>query len=131
MRGMDGMCADRRIRMPRAGGDTPPDGAGSDPRTAGDLALAERPKLRRPRRYQVVMLNDDYTPMPFVVWVLMQVFHHSRELSERLMWQVHTEGQAVVGRYSLDVARTKAARVHEAAEREGHPLRCELEVEEG
>lgn len=95
------------------------------------VAVAEKPRLRRPRRYAVVMLNDDYTPMDFVVWVLMRVFHLPADEAERRMLQVHTEGRALIGAYVLDIARTKVAMVHELAEQHGHPLRCELAKLEG
>jgi ATP-dependent Clp protease adaptor protein ClpS len=103
-------------------------------RSAGkeDLAVAEKPRQRRLRRFAVVMLNDDYTPMGFVVWVLMRVFHLPADEAERRMLQVHHEGRSIVGTFVLDVARTKVAVVHELAEQQGHPLRCELAaVEEG
>lgn len=81
--------------------------------------------------YRVVMLNDDYTPMEFVVWVLQKVFHKALEESTRLMLEVHTRGRSVVGVYTHDVARTKVERVHSLAEQNQHPLQCILEKEEG
>lgn len=101
------------------------------PQAREDLAVVDKPRQRRPRRYAVVMLNDDYTPMGFVVWVLMRVFHLPSDEAERRMLQVHHEGRSVVGTYVLDVARTKVATVHELAEQQRHPLRCELASVEG
>lgn len=96
------------------------------------LLLTERKvKLKRPSMYRVVMLNDDYTPMEFVVWVIQKVFHKAIEESTRLMLEVHTRGRSVIGVYPHDVARTKVQQVHALAERNQHPLQCILEVEEG
>lgn len=99
----------------------------------GDLELLteERIKPKRPRRYLVLMLNDDYTPMEFVVWVLQRVFHKGIEEATRLMLEVHNKGKSVVGIYTHDVARTKVAQTHQLAEQNKHPLQCRLEVEEG
>lgn len=80
--------------------------------------------------YRVVMLNDDYTPMEFVVWVLQVVFHKGTEEATRLMLDVHTKGKGACGVYTLDVARTKAQQVERLARRHDHPLQCELEVVE-
>ncbi|GAB1268207.1 ATP-dependent Clp protease adapter ClpS [Aurantivibrio infirmus] len=95
----------------------------------GDLAVQEeKPRLKRPPLYKVVMLNDDYTPMEFVVEVLEMFFAMSREQATRTMLQVHTEGKAVCGIYTRDIAETKAVQVNHYAKENEHPLLCEIEA---
>ena len=97
-----------------------------------DVVLQEaRPKLRRPPRYKVILLNDDYTPMEFVVEVLEVFFAMNREQATSVMLTVHTQGRAVCGIYSKDVAETKAAQVNQCAKENQHPLLCEIEAVEG
>jgi ATP-dependent Clp protease adaptor protein ClpS len=96
----------------------------------GPLLAEERARPKKPPLYRVVMLNDDYTPMEFVVWVLQSVFHKGAEEATRLMLDVHTKGKGVCGVYTLDVARTKAQQVESVARRHDHPLQCQLEVVE-
>ena len=96
----------------------------------GPLVVEERKKAKRPPMYRVVLLNDDYTPMEFVVWVLQVVFHKGQEEATRLMLDVHTKGKGACGVYTLDVARTKAQQVERLARRHDHPLQTELEVVE-
>lgn len=94
----------------------------------GDLAVQEsRPELAPPPRYKVVIMNDDYTPMDFVVEVLESFFNMNREKATRVMLVIHTEGQATVGVYSRDVAETKAAQVVDYAQHNQHPLLCRVE----
>ncbi|MEJ6655113.1 MAG: ATP-dependent Clp protease adapter ClpS [Pseudomonas sp.] len=88
-----------------------------------------KPELKPPARYQVIMLNDDYTPMDFVVEVLETFFMLNREKATQIMLRVHTEGRAVCGVYSRDVAETKAAQVNEYARECQHPLMCQIERE--
>ena len=90
----------------------------------------EKPKLKRPLLYRVVMLNDDYTPMEFVVETLQLFFSMDREKATRTMLTVHTEGKATCGVYSRDVAETKAAQVNQFARDNEHPLLCEIEAME-
>lgn len=98
----------------------------------GDLAVQEqKPKLKRPPLYKVVMLNDDYTPMEFVVETLERFFSMDRERATRIMLMVHTQGKATCGVYSKDVAETKAAQVNQYARDNEHPLLCEIETVEG
>jgi len=85
------------------------------------------PKLKRPPLYSVVMLNDDYTPMEFVVHVLEQFFRLQREQAVRVMLQVHTEGKSVCGVYARDVAETKVAQVNDYARANHHPLLCTMD----
>lgn len=92
------------------------------------LATQEaKPQLKRPSRYQVVMLNDDYTTMDFVVEVLMQFFAMPEDQAFLTMYKVHEQGQAVCGIYSKDVAETKATQVMEYAQLNDYPLRCNVE----
>jgi|SRR5690554_1893001 len=105
-----------------------------DPGTSefdGDLAVVEaKPKLRRPPLYKVMMLNDDYTPMDFVVEILEVIFAMSREKATNIMLTVHTHGKATCGVYTRDVAETKAAQVNQYAREHEHPLLCEIEAVE-
>ena len=96
-----------------------------------ELLTKEKPKLLRPDMYGVVLLNDDYTPMEFVVWVVMKVFYKSREESTRIMVDTHTKGKGLVDIYTFDVARSKAHQVQQFAKQNDHPLKCVLEVEQG
>ena len=94
----------------------------------GDLAVAPaKPKLKRPPLYRVILLNDDYTPMEFVVQVLEQFFGMNREKATQVMLAVHTKGKGVCGIYPQDIAETKASQVNESARESGHPLLCEVE----
>lgn len=95
----------------------------------GALATEEaKPELKRPSMYKVIMLNDDYTPMEFVVQVLMEFFSMDQDKATRIMLAVHTEGRAVCGLYTRDVAETKAAQVNQFARDNEHPLLCDIEV---
>lgn len=100
-----------------------------DKETEGDLSLDERPSVERPRRYLVVLHNDDYTTMEFVVHVLMKFFHLGETEATQVMLQVHHRGYGIVGAYTRDVAETKAAQVMDYAKEHGHPLRCTAEPE--
>ena len=98
----------------------------------GDLALQEaRPKLKKPPLFKVVLLNDDYTPMEFVVEVLEVFFNMNREQATHVMLTVHTRGKAVCGIYTRDIAETKMARVNQYSRQNQHPLLCEIEASEG
>lgn len=94
----------------------------------GDLALAPaQPKLKRPPLYKVILLNDDYTPMEFVVHVLEHFFRMNLEQATRVMLHVHTKGVGVCGVFSKDVAETKVNQVNEYARTHQHPLLCDME----
>ncbi len=94
-----------------------------------DLAIEEaRPALKKPPLYKVVLMNDDYTPMEFVVHVLERFFHLGREQATQIMLTVHTKGKAVCGVFTRDVAETKASQVNHYARENEHPLLCEIEV---
>ncbi|MBK8481098.1 MAG: ATP-dependent Clp protease adapter ClpS [Proteobacteria bacterium] len=95
----------------------------------GGLALQERPEVRQPRLYQVLLHNDDYTTMEFVVGLLIEHFHKTETEATQIMLSVHLKGVGVCGVYTFDLAETKAARATEAARREGHPLKCTVEPE--
>lgn len=84
-------------------------------------------KVARPKLYKVLFHNDDYTPMEFVVLVLMQIFRHSENEAQRIMMHVHTLGVGVAGIYPFSVAETKVAEVAAAAEANQYPLLCTLE----
>ena len=84
-------------------------------------------KLREPEEYRVVLLNDHYTTMDFVVEVLMVIFHKNLEEANRIMLDVHRKGRGVVGVYPWDIAATKAEQVHAAAREHEFPLRCIVE----
>ncbi|WP_317928850.1 ATP-dependent Clp protease adapter ClpS [Halioxenophilus sp. WMMB6] len=97
----------------------------------GGLAVAEqKPKLKRPSMYKVIMLNDDYTPMEFVVEVLELFFSMHREQATQIMLKVHTNGSAVCGVFTRDIAETKAAQVNQYARDNQHPLLCEIAAAE-
>ncbi len=95
-----------------------------------DDALAvenAKPELDEPRRYQVVLLNDDYTPMEFVVEVLQIFFRMDREAATQVMLHVHTRGKGVCGVFSRDVAETKVEQVNDHARDNEYPLMCTME----
>ena len=92
------------------------------------LALKEaKPELKEPSMYKVVLLNDDYTPMEFVVNLLEKLFGLDREKATRIMLMVHSHGKGVCGIYTYEIAETKVAQVNEYSQRHQHPLLCEME----
>lgn len=95
----------------------------------GDALVLERrrQKLQPPRMYQVVMLNDDFTPMEFVIAVLQELFNKDRESATQIMLKIHLDGRGICGVYSQDVAATKVEQVHQAAHKAGHPLQATFE----
>ena len=93
-----------------------------------DLSVAEaRPKIKQPSLYRVLLLNDDYTPMQFVVGILESVFRMERTTATRVMLEVHTKGRGVCGVFSYEIAETKVAQVTGIAEQQQHPLLCTME----
>ncbi|MEL7128067.1 MAG: ATP-dependent Clp protease adapter ClpS [Pseudomonadota bacterium] len=94
------------------------------------LATKTRVKTKKPSLYRVVVLNDDYTPMEFVVFILERLFNKSREEATRIMLHVHNHGVGVCGIYTYEVAETKVAQVRDLARRNEHPLQCDLERED-
>lgn len=91
------------------------------------VVLERGKELAKPPMYQVIMLNDDYTPMDFVVSVLMHVFKKSLPEAERIMLKVHNEGRGVCGVYTHEIAETRIATVHQLARTREHPLKCVME----
>lgn len=92
------------------------------------LAVEEaKPKLKRPPLYKVLVLNDDYTPMEFVVYVLEVFFGMSHDKATQIMLHVHTRGVGVCGVYTRDIAETKVAQVTRCAQENQHPLKCTME----
>ena len=91
------------------------------------LLEAEQSKAKPPRQYKVILLNDDFTTMEFVIEVLETIFGMNRERATQIMLKVHQEGSAVCGVYPKDIAETKVAQVTAYARQHEHPLRCVLE----
>lgn len=91
------------------------------------MALKPRAKTQRPSMYKVLLLNDDYTPMEFVIEVLIVIFHKRQEDATRIMLHVHQHGVGVCGVFTYEVAETKVAQVMDAARRAQHPLQCTME----
>ncbi len=94
-----------------------------------DTSTQTRERVARPPKFKVVLYNDDYTPMEFVVGVLERVFRKSPAEATELMLQIHRGGLGIAGVYVLEVAETKAATVHRLAEERGYPLRAGVEKE--
>ncbi len=93
-----------------------------------DVAVKEAlPKLKRPPLFRVLLLNDDYTPMEFVVGVLESVFGMERSSATRVMLEVHTKGRGICGVYTYEIAETKVAQVTTIAQQQQHPLMCTME----
>ncbi|MCW5223586.1 ATP-dependent Clp protease adapter ClpS [Verminephrobacter aporrectodeae] len=104
---------------------SPPSVPGPAQDDGGSVVLERRPeKTLPPQMYQVVMLNDDYTPMEFVIVVLQEFFNKDRETATQIMLKIHLDGKGICGVYSRDVAATKVDQVLDAALRAGHPLQC-------
>lgn len=94
-----------------------------------DIAVKEsKPELKEPKKYNVILLNDDYTPMEFVVEVLQVFFNLNREEATRVMLNVHTKGKGVCGCYSREIAETKVHLVNQYARDNQHPLLCTMET---
>ena len=115
---------------PRLGEDE--DGADDDDggqagRPGTGVATQVKPRTKKPSMYKVLMLNDDYTPMEFVVYVLERFFQKSREDATRVMLHVHQRGVGICGVYSYEVAETKVTQVMDFARQNQHPLQCTLE----
>lgn len=93
----------------------------------GTVLERQEQKLKRPSMYKVVLLNDDFTPMEFVVMVIQHYFNKDRETATQIMLRVHREGRGVCGVYTRDVAATKVEQVVTHARQDGHPLQCVME----
>lgn len=101
-----------------------------DHRDGGLATAATKPRLAKPPLYKVLIFNDDYTPMDFVVLVLVELFHMPAEKATQIMLKIHTEGKAVCGVYSRDVAETKAQQVNDFARDNDQPLLSHVEVDQ-
>ena len=104
-------------------------GGQEDQNEEADVTTASKPQVKRPKRYKVLLHNDDYTTMEFVIYVLKRFFGKSAEQAQRIMIKVHKDGVGVCGVYTFEVAETKVEQVSKAAKEEGHPLQCTLEKE--
>ncbi len=107
-------------------GNPPGDGDG----IGVDIVTQTRIKTKKPSLYRVLLLNDDYTPMEFVVYILERYFNRSREQATRIMLHVHQKGVGLCGVYTYEVAETKVAQVLDLAKRHEHPLQCVMEKED-
>ena len=107
---------------------TASDNEGDEERDAGLATATAKPKLKRPPMYKVILLNDDYTPMEFVVHILEKFFGMNREKATQIMLTVHTQGAATVGIYPRDVAETKSEQVNLYAQENNHPLMSTVEM---
>ena len=112
--------------MPLMPGKTPKTNIILPQKDDGNAVVLERRTQRTqpPQMYQVVMLNDDFTPMEFVVLVLQEFFNKDREAATQIMLKIHLDGKGVCGVYTKDVAATKVDQVMDAARKAGHPLQC-------
>ena len=108
-------------------GEDDSDKGGSKGGTETGTITKTRPKTKRPSLYRVLLLNDDYTPMEFVVLVLQDVFNKSREEAMQIMLHVHQKGVGECGVYPYEVAETKVTRVMDTARKNQHPLQCVME----
>ena len=104
------------------------EGDADDNPDSGLATVTAKPELKRPPMYKVVLLNDDYTPMEFVVHVLEIFFAMDREKATQIMLTVHTQGAAVVGIYPRDIAETKSEQVNQYAQENQHPLISTIEM---
>ena len=108
-------------------GDGDDDAGGPDGDTG--LVTKTRPKTKKPSLYKVLLLNDDYTPMEFVIYVLERFFGKGTEEAKRIMLHVHHKGVGICGVYTYEVAETKVAQVMDFARQNDHPLQCTMEKE--
>ncbi len=97
--------------------------------TNTELEAVSEISLKYPKRYKVLILNDDYTSMDFVIDVLMSIFHKSFQEAEAIMLEVHKKDKGVCGVYTHEIAQTKVMQVHKKARKSGFPLRAEMEEE--
>jgi ATP-dependent Clp protease adaptor protein ClpS len=97
-------------------------------RDSGVAVAPAKPELKRPPMYKVILLNDDYTPMEFVVHILERFFSMEREKATQIMLKVHTEGSAVVGIFPRDIAETKSEQVNLYSQENNHPLMSTVEM---
>lgn len=122
-KGMPARLAEKKKDGPEKGDQ----GTGTGDDFESGVATKARPKTKKPSLYRVLLLNDDYTPMEFVVLVLQEVFNKNREEAMRIMLHVHNQGVGECGTYPFEVAETKVARVMDSARQNQHPLQCVME----
>lgn len=118
-----------RSAAPRASDDDSDDAIGGDGDNSTGIATKTRTKTKKPSMYKVLMLNDDYTPMEFVVLVLEKFFEKQHEEAIKIMLHVHQKGVGVCGVFTYEVAETKVTQVMDFARKHEHPLQCTLEKE--
>ena len=94
------------------------------------LDVKQRKRTKRPRLYRVILHNDDYTTMEFVVHILMDIFHKSNTEATQIMLHVHTKGKGICGVFTFETAETKVEQVTQRARSEGHPLKCTMEPDD-
>jgi ATP-dependent Clp protease adaptor protein ClpS len=116
--------SDLRLSLSGSGGS----GDQDQERDSGLATATTKPKLRRPPMYKVIILNDDYTPMEFVVHVLERFFGMNREKATQIMLTIHTSGSAVVGIFPRDIAETKSEQVNQYSQENHHPLMSKIEM---
>ena len=126
-------AADRACLIRAAGNPGPPGppgkgGDGDDGSRTG-LVTKTRPKTKKPSLYKVLLLNDDYTPMEFVVHILQKYFGKHREEAERIMLHVHQKGVGICGVFTFEIAETKVTQVMDFSRANNHPLQCTMEKE--
>lgn len=121
----------RTVALAMAGknGDDDKQDKGGDDEGRTGIVTKTRPKTKKPSLYKVLLLNDDYTPMEFVVHVLERFFNKGREDATRIMLHVHHKGVGICGVYTFEVAETKVTLVTDFARQHQHPLRCTMEKE--
>ena len=98
-----------------------------EPRIKDRPAIKSDDRVKEPEQYRVILLNDNYTTMDFVVMVLMEIFHKTIDDASRIMLDVHKKGRGIVGVYTFDIAATKTRQVHTLAKANEFPLKCVIE----
>lgn len=93
----------------------------------GDVKVKKKTKLKKPDMYMVIMMNDDYTTMEFVIEVLIKIFRKDPPNAQRIMMEIHLKGAGEVGTYTYDIAQSKIQQVHQYAREREYPLRCRME----
>jgi len=115
--------------MSNGNGENGEEGDGNGNNAGTGIVTKTRPKTKKPSLYKVLLLNDDYTPMEFVVHILEHIFGKNREEAVDVMLHVHRHGVGICGVFTFEVAETKVAQVIEFARRHQHPLQCTMEKE--
>ena len=113
----------------RDGNSDPGDDGNNGDGTGTGIVAKTRPKTKKPSLYKVLLLNDDYTPMEFVIHILEKIFGKSREDAVEVMLHVHHQGLGICGLFTFEVAETKVTQVIEFAHRHQHPLQCTMDKE--